>query len=172
MRRVATVVRVMAAIGGTLLGLIMILITVNVIARYFFHYDIIGVLEITEWSLLVITMLTAPWVLQLDKHVRVDIITNIVGSKSPKARYIMALISESLGALICAVVTYESLMVTITQYSQHKVSMSFLSIPMGPLYMFIALCFLFLTLIFAFRVTVMVRSRKVLTGAVDMESSV
>jgi TRAP-type transport system small permease protein len=172
MKVISRLVTIMAVLAGVVLAAVMVLITVNVIARYFFNYNLTGVLEITEFGLLLATMLAAPWVLMIDKHVRVDIITGLIEKKSPKARWVLALIAESMGALFCAIVVYESLMVTISAYKTHQRSMSFLPTQLWPFYMFIPLCFTFMTILFVYRVVRQAKTRRVLQGELDMESSV
>lgn len=57
-----------------------VLIGVNVVLRYVFHYSILGMEELVSASLTIIVMLSAPEVLRRNSHIGVDI---LIGFLSP-----------------------------------------------------------------------------------------
>lgn len=95
----------LAFIAGTLMCLLTVLICVDVASRYFRLFAMPWSLETAEYALYAITFLGAPWVLLNNGHISIDI---AVERLRPAAKARMAMISNALGALICAVLTYAS----------------------------------------------------------------
>ena len=99
-----------ALIAGVLLLFLMMSVTVEVAFRYFLGRPTSWVMEICGYILLFIPFLVAAWVLRRDGHVRMDLVLSIM---SPKARSFVNAITSFISALICFVLTWYGIKVTI-----------------------------------------------------------
>jgi C4-dicarboxylate transporter DctQ subunit len=99
-----------ALIAGILLLFLMVSVTVEVAFRYFLGRPTSWVMEICGYILLFIPFLVAAWVLRRDGHVRMDLVLSIM---SPKARSFVNAITSFISALICLVLTWYGIKVTI-----------------------------------------------------------
>lgn len=103
-----------AALVGSLLILgITFLITANVLSRKYFNESITGTLELTEYTLVWITFISAAWVLRQDGHVKVDILILILPRTVRKWFYYIA---QVLGCLVCLFLTFYSAAEVYTSY--------------------------------------------------------
>lgn len=94
---------VMAACAGILLILIMIFVSVDVAARYFFNRPTGWVTEIGSYVLLYVTFMVAAWVLRGEGHVAMDSITNFFG---PKTQSLIQMVTSTVSALVCLVLAW------------------------------------------------------------------
>jgi C4-dicarboxylate transporter DctQ subunit len=99
-----------AIIAGVLLLFLMVSVTVEVAFRYFLGRPTSWVMEICGYILLFIPFLVAAWVLRGDGHVRMDLVLSIM---SPKARSLVNAITSLISALICFVLTWYGIKVTL-----------------------------------------------------------
>lgn len=138
-----TVVEYFAYLAATILVLMALSITLDVILRTTLNYPLKWVFEATEYSLLIITFLAATWVLQKDQHVKLDLLLHIFGTKT-RARIngVTALIMAG----VCLVLAWSSMTftvylfqrdVTITKYYTLPKFVIFIIIPVGFVMLFI-----------------------------------
>ncbi len=92
-------------LAGGLTLFLTLLISADVVMRYFFNHPLENVDEITEHALLYLTFLSAAWVLKKGGHVQIDIIYNQLG---PRFRAILDLLNPILGAAVCLALTWFS----------------------------------------------------------------
>ena len=104
------IVKYFAYLAAALLVLMSLAISFDVILRSVINTPLKWVFEATEYALLFITFLAVTWVLQKDEHVRLDLVLNVLKSKS-RAR-IEALTSLVM-AVVCLVITWSSAHYTI-----------------------------------------------------------
>jgi len=95
----------LAFIAGALMCLLTVLICADVASRYFGWFAMPWSLEVSEYALYAITFLGAPWVLINQGHISIDI---AIERLRPQAKARIAMISNALGALICAILTFAS----------------------------------------------------------------
>ena len=93
----------MAALAGILLLIIMIFVSGEVAARYFFNRPTGWITEIGSYVLLYVTFLAAAWVLRADGHVSMD---SIVSLFSPKTQSFIHLVTSSVSALVCLILAW------------------------------------------------------------------
>jgi len=93
----------MAVLAGLAILFVMFSICYEVVVRYFHLQPPTWVTEITEYLLLYITFLGAPWVLKEDGHVRVDIVIGRLAGKTQKA---FDFATSLVGMLICGVLVW------------------------------------------------------------------
>jgi TRAP-type transport system small permease protein len=101
---------VLAGLAGVIFGLTAVLITVNVVLRAGFSSSIFGLFEAIEFGLLAATFLAAPWVLARNAHVTVDIALMVLPERQRRA---LARLTNLLGAALCAVFVYYSLIAAL-----------------------------------------------------------
>ena len=157
----------LAIVAGVVICGVVLLINVNVILRYLWGINITGVLEITEWSLLVIGLCAAPWVFWTDKHVRVDVVTSYLEKKHLKGRWYLGLGTDVIAAVVCAIVVYEAVMVTKDAFTQGLISQSFLGYKLWPFYAVIPLTFSASLAVLVSRIVRRMRNKKKWRGAPD-----
>jgi TRAP-type C4-dicarboxylate transport system permease small subunit len=90
----------LATVAGALLCALVVLIMVDVMARYLRWFSLAWGLEASEYILYAITFLGAPWVLREQGHIAIEM---VVERLSERARGKARLVSNALGALVCAV---------------------------------------------------------------------
>src|SRR3990172_2452138 len=69
------IINLLAFIAGAIVIFVMLLVSSEVVTRYFLGTPIPGVVEITEISILWICFLAAAWI-GVDGHVKMDIVVN------------------------------------------------------------------------------------------------
>jgi len=111
--------------------MVMAAVCVNVIMRYAFNRPVMGVEEITEYLLLVITFIGSAWLLREEGHVNVDIL--LVRLDAEK-QALFGVISSLIGVFICAVLTWYGWKVTWVNFQQHAYFPSLLELPKSPVY--------------------------------------
>ena len=94
------IINILAICAGIVTFGIMVLVSVDVIMRYYLNRPLENVFEITGHSLVFMTFLAAPWVLKLDQHVKME---GVVSWFSEKNQYFIRFVTSLLGAGICLV---------------------------------------------------------------------
>ena len=98
----------MAIFGSVLIAYLIVSVTVAVILRGL-RVAVVWMFEITEYCILWITFLAAPWVLSEEGHIKMDL---LLGSFSPQVRTSLNIITSIIGALTCLILTGFSIKVT------------------------------------------------------------
>ena len=118
MARISKVYDALLEALGMVAALLLALVTLGITAEIVIRGTGLGslpwMIEIVEYSLLAVTFLAAPWVLKHSAHVSVDLLVEIVG---PRGRRILALVGNSAGLIVCAVIFYYGLRSTIELYA-------------------------------------------------------
>lgn len=83
-----------------------LLIPLNVALRNFAGTAIYGLLDAVEYGLLAATFLAAPWVLSINAHVSVDLVS---GALTGRARRVVDGAANGVGALVCALLLWAAL---------------------------------------------------------------
>lgn len=101
-----------AIIGAALLFGIAAIVCFEVVGRAFGAPSRLWVIEVSEYALLFITFLGAPYLLELNRHVVMDLLINgMVGWQRQVTQFINALI----GLLVCLILTYIGVQVVLDQ---------------------------------------------------------
>jgi TRAP-type C4-dicarboxylate transport system permease small subunit len=93
----------LALVAGALLCALVVLILVDVVARYLRWFSLAWGLEASEYMLYAITFLGAPWVLREQGHIAIEL---VVERLSAVARRRARRATDALGALVCAALLY------------------------------------------------------------------
>jgi TRAP-type C4-dicarboxylate transport system permease small subunit len=88
-------------------------ISVDVLLRYSIGSSWAGLFEISEYSLLWITFLSAAWILRIDGHIRVDLVLNRL---NPKRRAITNIITSIVCVILFGVMIWYTIKVTLQDY--------------------------------------------------------
>jgi C4-dicarboxylate transporter DctQ subunit len=100
---------IFAYLAGAILAFIVLSVSVEVVFRYFLNAPSDWVVEVNENCLLYMTFLAVGWVLSRDRHVKVELVTSRV---STKTQHLFALITSVLGLIVCLIVTWYGIRVT------------------------------------------------------------
>lgn len=102
------------------------LITYDVVARTAFGISSPWVFDLSEYSLVWVTFLAAPWVLLKDRHVRIEILVDIIGVRFQRALGVFV----SIVALItCLVLFWRTGLAAIDYYDRGVMTPRIWSIP-------------------------------------------
>lgn len=102
-----------AIIGATLLFGIAAIVCFEVVGRALGAPSRLWVIEVSEYALLFITFLGAPYLLQLNRHVVMDLLMNGLTGTQKK---ISELVTALIGLFVCAVLTFVGIDVVLDQF--------------------------------------------------------
>ena len=128
----------LAWIAGVLLGMMALAVTLDVIARNLRLANTGWVVEFTEYSLPVATLLVAPWLLHRNEHVRLDAL--LVCVPRPVARALERT-ADMLGILICVVFVWFSVRLIFDSARLGSMMVKTLAIPEWWQYALMPVCF-------------------------------
>lgn len=137
--------KVLHYVGGTVLGLLVFFITVDVIGRYGFNRPIKGDFELVVLAAGIVGSFSLAYTLVGDGHIRIDIAT----SHFPRGvRRTLDIVAYLFGLIFWVLVTWRSVVYGITVKKSNLVS-GMLPIPVYPFVFIVAfgcavLCFVFL----------------------------
>jgi len=114
------------AISALLLVLMMLLITTDVLGRYFFSKPTYVADELSGYALVAITFLALSQTEKLNKHMRV---TSLVSQLSPKIRKWLGLITAILTLLFAIWFTWSTSVTVIQIHKQGIISLSIMHTP-------------------------------------------
>jgi len=96
-------------LAGILIIFVMLAVGAEVTMRSLLGHGTIWVQEVSNYSLLFITFLSATWVLKIEKHVKIDLLLNRL---NPRAQALLNMITSILCVIVCAVLTWYGTRVT------------------------------------------------------------
>ncbi|UWQ24310.1 TRAP transporter small permease subunit [Leisingera aquaemixtae] len=105
----------LAVLSAAILAAITLVIPLNVLLRNLGLPVIYGALDAIEYGLMAAAFLGAPWVLRLNAHVQVDLITH---GLPPRARRRVVVAACLLGAATCAVLGWAGLQALMQSYAR------------------------------------------------------
>ena len=86
-------------IAGVIFASMALIVTYNVVMRYFLSRPPVWAIEITEYAMVYATFLAAAWVLSVDGHVKIDVVTMMLSRRSQR---ILSVVVSALGVGTCA----------------------------------------------------------------------
>jgi C4-dicarboxylate transporter DctQ subunit len=92
---------ILAVFAGVLIAYLVVSVTVAIIMRGL-RVGVIWMFEITEYCMLWLTFLAAPWVLKHEAHIRMEL---IVDRFSVRTQTMLQIATSVIGALICLILT-------------------------------------------------------------------
>jgi len=131
----------MAVVAGAMLVALVLIVCIEICARYFFHSPQVWTVEVCEYLLFSLAFFGAPWLLKVGGHVNIDIFT---GQFSERKQQAMGAFSAIAGSLVAAVIVWTSLRVALDSYKTGVLLTKTISVPQYPFILLIALGYLFL----------------------------
>ena len=90
----------LAAIAAFLILLMSLWITYDVLSRYLFSSSSPWAIDLSEYALVWITFLAAPWVLMQDRHVRIELLVDVL---PPRVQRVLGVAVCLAALLTCAI---------------------------------------------------------------------
>jgi C4-dicarboxylate transporter, DctQ subunit len=136
----------LAAVAGVLLAAMAVAIVVDVVVRNLGFQPPAHTLTLTEYGLLYVTMLAAPWLVREKGHVHIELLTAAV---SPPTRFWLTRVIYGLCVLTCIVIFWFGLEVTIDQWRRAVIDVRSFDMPRWLLTASVPLSFGLMTIEFA-----------------------
>lgn len=131
----------MAVVAGAMLVALVLVVCVEICARYFFQHPQVWTVEVCEYLLFSIAFFGAPWLLKVGGHVNIDIFTSQL---SEKKQQVMGCFSTAAGSLVSLIILWAASKVAIDCYQTGVLLTKTISVPKYPFIILIALGYLFL----------------------------
>lgn len=131
----------LANIAAYLVVIIMLIVVYGVFMRYVPNKPQTWILEISQNSLLLMTMLVAAWVLRQKAHTRMDFLSDRV---SPKVSATVMMWTSVFCAAACLVFAVFGVRTTVIHFQRHILAPTVLELPTAPFLLFIPLGMLLL----------------------------
>ena len=148
MKAYRLVLQAFAWIAAVVLGAMALAVTFDVVARNLGWGNTGWVVELTEYSLPVATLLVAPWLLHRNEHVRLDVVLTLIPKR---IALLLERSADVLGILICAVFVWFSVILIFDSARLGSMVVKTLSIPEWWQYALIPVSFSLLAVEFARR---------------------
>lgn len=120
--------RVLNSAGIAIIPVITLLVTADVIMRYFVKRPILGGIEMVELAMVVIVFFTLAYTMVRGAHIKVDMLTSKL---SPRAQSTMSFITTLIGFCLFALTTWQSIGFALIQWDR-GVTTPVLGIPTPP----------------------------------------
>ncbi|MFH1488810.1 MAG: TRAP transporter small permease [Pseudomonadota bacterium] len=120
------IIKFFGIIAGVIFAFMALIVTYNVIMRYFFARPPVWAIEITEYSMVYATFLAAAWILSVDGHVKIDILT--IGLPSRSQRTLRVAVSF-LGIVTCALLGWFAVKSTHDLFAREVIMMKMMPWP-------------------------------------------
>ncbi len=119
----------LAVCAGFLIAYLVLSVTIAIILRGL-RVPVVWMFEITEYSLLWLTFLGAPWVLRGEGHIKMDL---ILGRLDPKTQAVLNTVTSIVGAIVCAILTGFGIKVTWDNFQTGYFLHTVLAPPLFPI---------------------------------------
>lgn len=132
----------MALIAAIVMFVDTIYIFFTAISRYFFRKPSAVVIDITGYILFLLTFMSAPWLLKMDKHVKIELFVDKLKGRTKN-------IIEAISYLICAIVSIllaaGAVKLAAEQYATKAILVDNIKPPKFVFTTLIAVCFMLTT---------------------------
>lgn len=146
-----------AALAGVLSVGMALWVTYDVMARYLLRQPTIWAVDLSEYALVWITFLAAPWVLKQRGHVRIEI---FVDRLPFHLRWPLDVFTSAIGAVGCAILAWQGAVTTWDSYTRGLTMAKAWEVPQFLLYLIIPIGSLLLAVEFARYVSHHLRERR------------
>ncbi|MBN1545584.1 MAG: TRAP transporter small permease [Syntrophaceae bacterium] len=145
----------MAFLAALLMVGLAALVTYSIASRYVSLPYPTWVVQFSEYALLWLTFLGAAWLLRLEKHVSVDLLTARLG---PKGQRVQKILHSLLGTMVCGVIFWNSFLLVWDQFRRGVLDIKVVDMPKYAILVIIPIGFIFLFLQFFRQFLVAIRS--------------
>ncbi len=123
-----------ALLAALIILFITVLITLDVISRNLARYPLPGSVELSEYMMLLVTALTAPWLLKRGQHVRIDVVLRLWPAR---AGWLCEVACDVLGLVLSIVLAVYGVRVAVASAQLGTIVVKDFQIPewwvLGPL---------------------------------------
>lgn len=126
MRVLSRIADVLAVVAGLLILAIMLGVSVDVGARYFFNLPLVWMFEAVQYALLAVLFLGSPWVTRNNGHVAIDLLLDIF---QPATRRRMQGIAFLIAALISLFLSWWAAVLTYDNWSRMVLTTGIYPVP-------------------------------------------
>jgi TRAP-type C4-dicarboxylate transport system permease small subunit len=137
-----------AMITVVVLAGMIVLICVDVFYRSVLNSGIEGSVELTEYALYLMMLLTAPWLLNRGQHIRIDF---LVAAAPRRVAFAMELACDLIGVAVMAALVWYGLKNTLASYNSGALIWKSFVFPEWWLLAPLPICFAIMTVEFALR---------------------
>ena len=148
MRAYALLLQAFAYIAAVLVGAMALAVTLDVVGRNLGWSNTGWVVELTEYSLPVATLLVAPYLLYRNEHVRLDVVLVLLPKR---ISLFLERSADVLGMMICAIFVWCGAKLIMDSARLGSMVVKTLAIPEWWQYALVPVCFVLLALEFARR---------------------
>jgi TRAP-type C4-dicarboxylate transport system permease small subunit len=138
----------LALLAALILLAMVVMVTADILLRNLTRTGFPWANEVSEYSLYLITLLTAPWLLRRGQHVRIDLALTAV---PPRAAWLMEAAADLLGFVVCLVMMRYGFKMTIDSAMLGSITIKNLVFPEWWLLWPLPACFALLAAEFGFR---------------------
>lgn len=103
----------LAYVATALVLAVTVAVIYEVVSRYFFNHPTIWVVDFTEYALVYITFLGAPWALREGAHIRIELLVERLGQKP---QLVLSGIMSLLAAAVAGVLMWQGVQETVEAY--------------------------------------------------------
>ena len=100
-------------LAGLIIFLMMLIISYDVILRYFFNRPTMWVSDISTLGIPFVTLLAAAWALRKESHIKIDIVVQRI---SPRRSALLQIVNSIIALLACIVFFWQGLEVLFEAY--------------------------------------------------------
>src|SRR5262245_14657241 len=147
----------LALIAALMLLAMVVVVTADIVLRNVGRGGFVWANEISEYSLYLMTLLTAPWLLRRGAHVRLDIILTLV---PPRVAWLMEAVGDLLGFAVCVVLIRYGIAMTVDSYRIGAITIKNLVFPEWWLLAPLPLAFVLIAIEFVFRFDRLLRGER------------
>jgi len=132
-----SVARFINALGVFFLAMTMLLVTVDVLSRFFFNQPIEGSLEIIRFMLVLVILFSIPYTAVRKQHVSIDIITSKL---SDKTRTVLESAMMLIALILSVLVVWRTILYAMSKAKANEMS-AILHLPLPPFVLAVAFGF-------------------------------
>lgn len=155
-RRFEQFTHILAMFSAALILAMSFWITYDVVTRYFLDFASPWSFDLSEYSLVWITFLGAPWVLMQDRHVRIELLVDVL---PPAFQRVLGIVVCLIGVFICAVLAWRTGVAAIEYYERNVMMPRIWRIPRIWPYFVIPLGSGLLSFVFALRLGIYLKEK-------------
>jgi TRAP-type transport system small permease protein len=147
----------LALAAALILLAMVVIVTGDIVLRNTMRGGFVWANEISEYSLYLMTLLTAPWLLRRGQHVRLDIILTLV---PPRVAWLMEAVGDLLGFAVCVVLIRYGIAMTLDSFRLGAITIKNLVFPEWWLLAPLPLAFALIAIEFVFRFDRLLRGER------------
>jgi TRAP-type C4-dicarboxylate transport system permease small subunit len=147
----------LAIVAALLLFAMVIVVTADILLRNLVGRGFVWANEVSEYTLYLMTLLAAPWLLRRGQHVRIDLVLTML---PPRAAWLLEALGDLLGFAVCLVLIRYAAAMTLDSWRIGAITIKNLVFPEWWLLAPLPAAFVLLAIEFVFRFDRLLRSER------------